>query len=103
MADVDAAGAALVLGRSYSWFMRSWRKHRHPGTGAPIPPPFVGAGRGERPRWTLASLEAWKAGDVAASAQGGTGGYPAQREAANDARPRPATDRAAALLAAAGG
>lgn len=101
MADVDAAGAAVALGRSYSWFMRAWRSHRHPGSGALFPRPYVGAGRGERPRWALASIEAWKAGAASAEVKACEG--PTQREPANDARPPAKTDRAAALLAAAGG
>lgn len=101
MTDVDAHGAADALSVSYSWFMRRWRTHRHAGTGALIPRPYVGGGRGVPSRWDLAPLLAWKAGAASAEVKAAEG--PAQREPANDARPPPVSSRAAALLAAAGG
>lgn len=103
MPDLDLAGAAAVIGRSYSWFQRHWRTLRHPRTDAAFPQPFLGALPGQRPLWLRADVEAWKAGQ----ATPGTAWDPAQRAPsaapANDPTPRPVTDTVAALIAAAGG
>lgn len=102
-ADVDLAGAAALLHRSYSWFLRNWRTLKHGATGAPFPRPYVGGERGSRPVWRKAAVIAWQDGQPA---EAHTPAYPEQRApaaVANDPAPRPPTDRAAALLQAAGG
>ena len=42
---LDLHGVAALLGVSYSRLQRSWR------TLDGFPPPFLGGGKGERPRW----------------------------------------------------
>lgn len=106
-ADVDLHGAALLVGRSASFLQKKWRTLTHGETGAPFPRPYIGAGKGQQARWTVAAIEAWKAGAAPAAGDLDTAGHLAQREPpaipANDPRPRPVTDRLAALKAAAGG
>lgn len=102
--DVDLAGAAALVGRSYSWFARHWRTLTHPATGEPFAAPYIGAEPGSRPRWVREAIEAWKAGGRAPAAD--TAGHSTQRAeavAANDAAPQPPPSDVAALLAAAGG
>lgn len=110
MSDVDLHGAAAMLHRSYHRFQKAWR-------GLPgFPPPFIGSAKGQRPFWRRDDIEAWKAGarwPLTPSEGVATPGHLAQREAAepapnapsNDLRPPPMhpADRAAHLLAAAGG
>jgi hypothetical protein len=106
MTDVDLAGAAALVGRSYDWFSRNWRTLTHPATSAPFPRPFVGAEKGARPRWVRAVIDAWKAG-AAPPAAADTAWHPAQRArpaaAANDAAAHPLPPDVDDLVAAAGG
>lgn len=95
---LDLRGAADELGVTYDWLQRTWR-------GVPgFPPPYLGGGKGQRPRWALQAIRDFKAGRRWAAA----GGLPpvpasADRPVANDTQAIPVTDRVAALLAAAGG
>lgn len=102
--DVNLAGAAALMHRSYCGFQRQWRTLRHPATGELFPRPYQGAEPGQRPWWRVAAIESWKDGAVAgaAPASASTCVNPAQREPANDPVAPPITDRVAALLQAAG-
>lgn len=97
--DLDLHGAAVRVGRSYSWFQRHWRDLRHGASGALLPRPYIGGERGGRPRWLADDLDAWKAGKACAVT--GDDSFP-QREAANDPVATPPSDRAKALLQGAG-
>ncbi|MFC5374760.1 hypothetical protein ACFPIF_19545 [Brevundimonas faecalis] len=97
-ADVlDLRGAAARLGVGYDWFQSNWR------TIDGFPPPFLGAGKGQRPRWALRAVldfingRRWTAHEAAPVAPS------AARPVANDTAPTPLADSVAALLAAAGG
>jgi len=106
MTDLDLHALAAFLHRSYSWTQKNWRELRHGSTGAALPRPFIGGEPGQRPLWRRQDLEAWKAGAASPAAVETAGDFP-QRQSpsppANDARPRPHTDRTSALRAAAGG
>lgn len=105
-ADVDLHGAAALVGRSYSWFQKHWRDLRHEGTGEAFPRPYIGGGRGQKPRWIRAAIDAWKLGAAAPAGPQTSADLPQRAPsaaAANDARPRSPNDRASALRAAAGG
>lgn len=103
MTDLDLAGAAARVGRSYSWLQRNWRTLTHGASGQPFPAPYIGAELGGRPRWTAAAIDAWKAG-APTPAGVETPGDLAQRGApANDPTPRRPQGLAQTLIAAAGG
>jgi len=100
MPDADALdldGAAALLGVSYDWLQRHWR--RTPG----FPPPYVGGGRGQRPRWARAVILEFKLGRRWGADARATPAPSFQFPPANDAVRTPIADPVAALLAAAGG
>lgn len=96
--DIDLVGLAAELHRSLDWTQRHWRELV---ADKGMPPPFIGGGLGSRPWWSRAAVLAWKQGRVEV---GGGSAQPAARPA-NDPMPARVApgDRAAALLAAAGG
>lgn len=88
---------AQELGVTYDWLQRHWR-------GLPgFPPPYIGAGRGERPRWWRQAILDFKAGRRFSPAAPAEAPPSARVEIANDLHPQSPTDLTAALLAAAGG
>lgn len=108
IADVDLAGAAALVHRSTDRFAKVWRRLRDDHG---FPSPFIGAGKGQRPWWRVADIEAWKAAQAARSVAVSivtAADSPAQRQAeaepANDpvARPPRRGDLVARLVAAAG-
>lgn len=104
MPDVlDLALLAVKLNLSYDTVQGGWRAWvRDEG----FPTPFLGARRGQRPRWLASAIDAWLArrSGLAAPSTDIDG---AQRRAAitpaNDPLPTGPRGRAAKLLAAAGG
>lgn len=92
----DMRRAAEELGWSYNQFQTAWR------TIEGFPAPFVGAGRGERPRWSLPAIREFKAGRRWPAHASGPVAASAHLPIANDPVPRPIPDAAAALLAFAG-
>jgi hypothetical protein len=105
MADVDLAGAAALMHRSYDWFSRHWRELRDREG---FPSPFVGDVPGGRPWWRRAAIDAWIDRQSGAPVPATSGDF-TQRNgpiwAANDPVPIPTPPggRVAKLLAAAGG
>ena len=107
--DVDLAGAAALLHRSYSWLQENWRRL---AAEEGFPLPYVGAEKGGRPWWTREAIDAWKARRCGLPSQ-----VPGQSPDLHRAQPDPlahpandpaptrphAGDRVSALLAAAGG
>lgn len=91
--DVDMAGAARILNRSYSWFQRSWRRLEG------FPPPFTGAEPHGRPQWRAVDVEAYKAGRRWRPAEAAPLVAAAPPHPANDPTPAPPADRVRALLA----
>lgn len=91
---LDLHGVAALLGVTYDWLQRHWRTL--PG----FPPPFLGGGKRQRPRWARASItdymlgRRWAPGEAAAA--------PPAATIANDAVRTPPTDRVSTLLALAG-
>ena len=94
---LDLHGVAVLLGVSYSQLQRTWR------TIDGFPPPYLGGGKGERPRWARQAVidfmhgRRWAATDPVLVAPS------AAKPAANDPVRLPITDTVAALLTAAGG
>lgn len=94
---LDLRGVAARLGVRYGWLQKNWRTT--PG----FPQPFLGAGPGERPRWWLGAIEAFKSGRRFLPAEAAPVAPSAVYPVANDPAPlRPSPD-VAALIAAAGG
>lgn len=94
---LDLHGVAVQLGVTYGWLQRSWRTI--PG----FPPPYLGAGPGQRPRWALAAITDFKAGRRWAPADAAPVALSARFRVANDQAHQPVTPDVADLLAAAGG
>lgn len=94
---LDLRGVAARLGVSYAMLQSSWRTL--PG----FPPPFIGAGKGQRPRWALQAILDFKAGRRWGAADAAPVAPSHQFPIANDAVRIPVSDPVAALLAAAGG
>ncbi len=94
---LDLHGVAGELGVTYGWLQRSWRTV--PG----FPPPFLGAGPGQRPRWALAAIRDFKTGRRWVAADAVPIAPSAHFPVANDLTRQPVTPDVAALLAAAGG
>jgi hypothetical protein len=105
--DVNLAGAAAELHRSYDWMQKHWRRLvRDEG----FPMPFVGGEVGARPWWRVAAIVAWKDQRSGLAPSERTSANIAQPQdldprTANDPTPQPVAPRAGAarLLAAAGG
>lgn len=94
---LDLHGVAARLGVSYATLQCGWRTL--PG----FPPPFIGAGKGQRPRWALQAIIDFKAGRRWSAADAAPVALSHQFPIANDTVPIAVTDPVAALLAAAGG
>lgn len=93
---VDLHGAAAELGVGYHYLQSNWRSLEG------FPPPFIGGGKRERPRWDVSVIREyrrgrrWPAGVATAAPLGAV-------PAANDpAQYTPPADPVSALLAAAG-
>ena len=107
MSDVlDLARLAARLDLSYDTVQGGWRAWV---LDEGFPPPFLGAGRGQRPRWLAPAIDAWLArrSGLAGASACLTPSDAAQRDTlahpANDPLPTGPKGRAAKLLAAAGG
>ncbi len=104
--EVGLAGASALVGYSYDHLQRNWRAM---AKAEGFPPPYIGRGKGQHPRWLTAAIEAWKAkrsGDAGAFSNVQLAQPDTPKPAANDARAEvfsAADDPVAALLAAAGG
>lgn len=97
-ADVlDLRGVADRLGVGYHWLQSNWR------TLDGFPPPFLGGGKGQRPRWALRAVNDFINGRRWAAHEAAPVAPSAARPVANDPVPTPLADPVAALLAAAGG
>lgn len=94
---LDLRGVAAQLGVSYAALQTGWRTL--PG----FPPPFLGAGKGERPRWAFKAIQDFKLGRRWTPADAAPVARSHQFPVANDPVPQPISDPVAALLAAAGG
>lgn len=94
---LDLHGVAAALGVKYGYAQANWRSI--PG----FPPPFIGAGPGQRPRWSAQAIADFKAGRRWAPADAAPIAGSARFPGANDTVHQPATPDVAALLAAAGG
>lgn len=92
--DLDIAGVAAARHCSVDHAQRMWRAWCE---AEGFPRPWTGEGRGQRPWWTLESIDAWKLARATGRAGAPTAFVtPAQPEAAagpaNDARPHVFTD-----------
>lgn len=94
---LDLHGVAAELGVTYGWLQRSWRTL--PG----FPPPYLGAGHGQRPRWARQAITEFKLGRRWSATEAPPVAPSATHPAANDAVRVPISDPLAALLTAAGG
>ena len=94
---LDLHGAAEQLGVTYGWLQTNWRSE--PG----FPPPFLGGGKGQRPRWALQAIRDFKTGRRWDASEAAPVAPSAAHPVANDPHPTPISDPVAALLAAAGG
>lgn len=94
---LDLRGVAAQLGVRHGWLQKNWRTL--PG----FPRPYLGGGRGERPRWWLGAITAFKAGRCFLPAEAAPVAPSAAYPAANDPTPRRADPEVDALIAAAGG
>lgn len=94
---LDLRGLAAQLGVSYATVQTGWRSL--PG----LPPPFIGGGKGQRPRWSLQAVQDFKAGRRWAPAEAAPVARSHQHPVANDLVAAPIADPVAALIAAAGG
>jgi len=94
---LDLHGVAVELGVTYGWMQRSWRCI--PG----FPPPFLGGGKGRRPRWARAVILEFRLGRRWGADAPAIPAMSHQFPVANDTVRGPITDPVAALLAAAGG
>lgn len=94
---LDLRGAAARLGVGYDWLQSNWR------TLDGFPPPFLGGGKGQRPRWALAAIDQFKNGRRWLAHDAAPVALSASRPVANDVTPTPISDPVAALLAYAGG
>ncbi|MGQ3041421.1 MAG: hypothetical protein ACT6TH_14445 [Brevundimonas sp.] len=94
---LDLRGVAARLGVSYAMLQSSWRTL--PG----FPPPFMGARKGQRPRWSLQAINDFKAGKRFSAFEAAPVAPSHRHPVANDVVRTPVTDTVAALLAAAGG
>lgn len=90
-------GVAALLGVSYSALQRSWR------TLDGFPPPYLGGGKGERPRWARQAVVDFMNGRRWTATEAPPVAPSADRTAANDLVRVPIPDTVAALLTAAGG
>ncbi len=90
----DLRGAAVVLGVKYGWLQRHWRTE--PG----FPPPFVGGGKGQSPRWALAALNDFKQGRRWSPTEAAPVARSAAYAPANDPVRVPISDDVAALISA---
>jgi len=101
---VGLAGAAALVGLSYDYLQRHWRALE---ASEGFPSPFLGARKGQRPRWLVSALLAWMEARSAGQITPLRVVAPAQpTRPANDPaaeQPRHSADRVSALLAAAGG
>lgn len=97
-ADVlDLRGVAARLGVGYHWLQANWRSLDG------FPPPFLGGGKGQRPRWALRAIMEFRDGRRWAASEAAPVALSAALPVANDPHPAPISDPVAALLAAAGG
>lgn len=94
---LDLNGAAALLGVTYDWLQRHWRTL--PG----FPPPYLGGGKGQRPRWARAAIDEYKMGRRWSADALAPQALSHKFSPANDAVRAPISDPVAALLAAAGG
>lgn len=94
---LDLHGVAARLGVSYSQLQRTWR------TIDGFPPPYLGGGKGERPRWARQAVIDFMHGRRWAATEAPPVALSGAKAPANDAVRRPPPDTVAALLFAAGG
>ena len=94
---LDLHGVAVQLGVSYSQLQRTWR------TIDGFPPPYLGGGKGERPRWARQAVTDFMLGRRWAATEAPPVALSAAKAPANDPVRRPPPDNVAALLFAAGG
>lgn len=94
---VDLRGAAAQLGVGYHYLQSNWRSIDG------FPPPFIGGGKGGRPRWARACVDEYKRGRRWAAGSAAPVALSAAHPVANDPMEfTPPSDPAALLLAAAG-
>ncbi|GAW42450.1 hypothetical protein SH203_02866 [Brevundimonas sp. SH203] len=94
---LDLRGVAQVLGVTYDWLQRHWRTE--PG----FPPPFKGAGKGQRPLWARAVILEYRLGRRWAAEAPAQVAPSAAFAVANDLVHHARQPDVDALLAAAGG
>ena len=94
---LDLHGVAGELGVTYDFVQRNWR--RLPG----FPPPYLGGGKGQRPRWARSAITEFKQGRRWAAADLAPVAPSAAKPIANDPVRVAPPDTVAALLTAAGG
>lgn len=94
---LDLHGAAARMGVTYGWLQSNWRCI--PG----FPPPYIGGGKGQRPRWAAEAIDQFKLGRRWSADAPATPARSHQFPVANDTVRAPISDPVAALLAAAGG
>lgn len=90
---LDLRGVAAQLGVTYDWFQRHWR------TLDGFPPPYLGGGKGQRPRWLRAAVIDYQLGRRWTDSTAPATPLSAGIAPANDPAPMPMPDRASALLA----
>lgn len=94
---VDLRGAAAQLGVGYHFLQSNWR------TLEGFPPPFIGGGKRERPRWAKSCIDEYKRGRRWVAGAVATVAASALHAPANDPSAfTPPSDPVALLLAAAG-
>ena len=94
---LDLRGCADAMGVTYDWLQRHWRSI--PG----FPPPYVGGGKRQSPRWAAKAIAGYMAGRRWSADAPAIAAPSFQFPAANDVVRAPVSDPVAALLAAAGG